>query len=75
MLQRVTTGTLMIIGLAVVVYLGGWVFAMGAMAAICLAMREEFNALAVAGHRPVWWRTFVCMVASIPLSMQTLTVT
>ncbi len=69
MLQRVITGTLMIIGLAVVLYLGGWVFAVVAMAAICLAMREEFHALAVAGHRPVWWPTFVCMVASIPLML------
>ncbi len=69
MLQRVITGTLMTIGLAVVLYLGGWVFAVVAMAAIFTSMREEFKALAVAGHRPVWWPTFVCMVASIPLML------
>ncbi len=69
MLQRVITGSLLIIGLALVLYLGGWVFAVVAMAAICLAMREEFQALAVAGHRPVWWPTFVAMVASIPLML------
>lgn len=69
MLQRVITGSLLIIGLALVLYLGGWVFAVVAMAAICVAMREEFQALAVAGHRPVWWPTFVAMVASIPLML------
>ena len=69
MLQRVITGSLLIIGLALVLYLGGWVFAVVAMAAICIAMREEFQALAVAGHRPVWWPTFVAMVASIPLML------
>ncbi len=69
MLQRVITGSLLIIGLALVLYLGGWVFAVVAMAAICAAMREEFQALAVAGHRPVWWPTFVAMVASIPLML------
>jgi len=69
MLQRIITGSLMIIGLALVLYLGGWVFAVVAMAAICVCMREEFQALAVAGHRPVWWPTFVAMVASIPLML------
>ncbi len=69
MLQRVITGSVMIIGLALVLYLGGWVFAVVAMAAICVAMREEFAALAVAGHRPVWWPTFVAMAASIPLML------
>jgi phosphatidate cytidylyltransferase len=69
MLQRVITGSLLIIGLALVLYLGGWVFAVVAMAAICVAMREEFQALAVAGHSPVWWPTFVAMVASIPLML------
>ncbi len=69
MLQRVITGSLLIIGLALVLYLGGWVFAVVAMAAIFAAMREEFQALAVAGHRPVWWPTFVAMVASIPLML------
>lgn len=69
MLQRVITGSLLIIGLALVLYLGGWVFAVVAMAAICVAMQEEFKALAAAGHRPVWWPTFVAMVASIPLML------
>lgn len=69
MLQRVITGSLMTIGLAVVLYLGGWVFAVVAMAAICTAMREEFKALAIAGHRPVWWPTFVALAASIPLML------
>ena len=69
MLQRIITGSLLVIGLALVLYLGGWVFAVVAMTAICVAMREEFHALAVKGHRPVWWPTFVAMVASIPLML------
>ena len=69
MLQRIITGSLLVIGLALVLYLGGWVFAVVAMTAICVAMREEFHALAVAGHRPVWWPTFVASVASIPLML------
>ncbi len=69
MLQRIITGSILVICVALVLYLGGWVFAVVAMTAITLAMREEFHALAVAGHRPVWWPTFVVMVASIPLML------
>ncbi len=67
MVQRVTTGALLILGLSLVLYLGSWVFAVTAMAAIGIAMHEEFHALAVAGHRPVWWPTFAAMGASIPM--------
>ena len=67
MLQRFVTGAFLIVLLSVVLALGGWVFAVVAMAAICIAMYEEFHALAMKGHRPVQWPTWLGMAASIPM--------
>ena len=67
MLQRCITGAILVVCLAVLLAIGGWVLAVAAMAAICIAMHEEFHALSVAGHRPVQWPTWCGMVASVPL--------
>ena len=67
MLQRVITGVIMFAALILIVGLGGWVFALVAALATCVAMREMYHALTLAGHRPVQWPTWVGMAAAIPL--------
>ena len=67
LLQRLKTASVLIVLLGIVLALGGWVLGVAIMACICIALREEFHALTVAGHRPIQWPTWVGMVASIPL--------
>jgi len=65
--RRLKTGFILVTLLGIVLALGGWVLGVTIMAAICIALREEFHALTVAGHRPVQWPTWLGMTASIPL--------
>lgn len=69
MKKRVITGVLL--GAAVVVLLAcdGAVMAVAALLCACVAMREEYHALKVAGNRPVAWPTWVGMALSIPLAL------
>jgi phosphatidate cytidylyltransferase len=66
MKNRTTTGAGLIALLLFALYMGGWVFAVLYMAAVCLALFEMFRALSAAGHRPVQWPTWLCMIGSIP---------
>jgi phosphatidate cytidylyltransferase len=66
MTTRIITGLGLLITLIFALYMGGWVFAILWIAAVCLAMWELFRALATAGHRPIAWPTWAALIISIP---------
>lgn len=68
MKQRIITGTLLILFLAVMLWLPGWCMALATLICISFAVHEEMNALKKAGHRLVTWPTWAAMVLSIPLT-------
>ena len=68
MKQRVVTGALLIIFLAVMLWLPGWCMAAATLIAIGLAVHEEMHALQHAGHRLVMWPTWAALGLSIPLT-------
>ena len=68
MVQRLITASFMVVFGGLVVYFGGTVFAVGAMLCFIVALREEYHALSVAGHRPVAWPTWVAMIICIPMA-------
>ena len=67
MMTRIITGACLVVALGAALALGGWVFSILYMASICLSMYEVFRALGEAGHRPVQWPSWLCLVLSIPL--------
>lgn len=67
MMTRIITGVCLVALLAVVLALGGLVFSVIYMAFICLSMYEIFRAMGEAGHRPVQWPSWLCLLLSIPL--------
>lgn len=67
MTVRIITGVLLAGVLAVILALGGWVFAVSYMLTICVAMYEVYLSLEQAGHRPVQWPSWLCLILSIPL--------
>lgn len=66
MTTRIITGAGLIILLLTGLYLGGWVFSIAWIAAVLIAVAEEFSALTKAQHRPVAWPTWVASIVSIP---------
>ena len=68
MKQRIITGALLIIFLAVMLWLPGWCMAIATLACISFAVYEEMQALRKSGHDIVTWPTWVAMVLSIPLT-------
>ena len=69
MTQRIITGSLMIIALTVLLFLGGWYFAIGALIAVSLCIYEELRALRASGHHPVGWTSYAALAMSAPLMM------
>ena len=67
MTQRVITALIMAAVGAVLLTLGGVVMAAAVVLGICFAVYEEFNALSMAGHRPVAWPTWTGVALSVPL--------
>ena len=67
--QRVITGTLLAVLVAVVIAIGGWVAALAVGACLAIALREEFQALAFRGHHPVQWPSFAALFGSVPLML------
>lgn len=67
MTTRIITGVCLTAVLAFALAMGGWVFSVLYMASICLSMYEVFRALKQAGHRPVQWPCWLCLVLSVPL--------
>ena len=68
MVQRLITASFMVVFGVLVLYFGGTVFAVGAMLCFIVALREEYHALSVAGHRPIAWPTWVAMIICIPMA-------
>ena len=66
MVTRIITGAELIVLLVTALVLGGWVFSCLWIATLCIAMYEIYHALSKAGHRPVAWPVWVCLVVSIP---------
>ncbi|MDD2428662.1 MAG: phosphatidate cytidylyltransferase [Eubacteriales bacterium] len=69
MATRILTGVGLIGVVAFALYMGGWVFSVLWVAAVSFAMAEVFHAFAQAGHRPVAWPSWVCLIISIPSFM------
>ncbi len=68
MKQRIITGVLLILLLAVLLWLPGWCFGLAALIATGFAIWEEYHALIIAGHRVVSWPAWAMLIGSIPLS-------
>ena len=67
MITRIITGVCLAAVLAFALAMGGWVFSVLYMASICFSMYEVFRAMGEAGHRPVQWPSWLCLILSIPL--------
>ena len=68
MKQRFITGALLVIFLAVMLWLPNWCMALATLICVGFAVWEEYHALTLAKHRVVAWPTWLCMVASIPMT-------
>ena len=55
MMTRIITGAGLLLMLLTVLYFGGWAFAVVWIAAVMIAVAEEFSVLTKAEHRPVAW--------------------
>lgn len=66
-MTRFITGACLAALLGVVLALGGGVFSVVFMATICIAMFEVYRCLQLAGHRPVQWPGWLCLLASLIL--------
>lgn len=69
MMTRIITGAALLVLLIFALLTGGWVFSVLWIAALCLAMYELYHAFIEAGHRPVTWPSWVCLIVSIPSFM------
>lgn len=67
--QRVITGVILIALLTLVLWAGGWVFALVACICVGIAIHEMHNALRAGGYHPVSWVAYAGLVCSIPLMM------
>jgi len=67
MTQRIVTGVFLVSILLLALWGGGLWFSIPYMATICLSMYEMIQATAQAGHRPVQWPCWLCLVISIPM--------
>ncbi len=65
--QRLVTGVLLTALLAVCLWAGGLVFSVAYMVTICISVYEMIHVMADAGHRPVQWPCWLCLVLSVPL--------
>lgn len=67
MTRRIITGACLAVLLGVALAFGGWVFSSLFMATICCSMFEVYRCLKTAGHRPVQWPGWLCVIASLIL--------
>lgn len=66
MKTRIITGVTLTALLAAALAFGGWVFSTLFMLFLALAFYEMYRALSAAGHRPVQWPGWICIVLSVP---------
>lgn len=69
MKQRIITGILLIIFLAIMLWLPGWCMAIATLVATGLSVWEQYHALAGKGYRVITWPTWMVLVASVPLTV------
>jgi len=69
MKQRIITGTLLILFLAIMLWLPGWCMAIATLVATGLSVWEQYHALAGKGYRVVSWPTWMVLAASVPLTI------
>ncbi|MCE5343020.1 MAG: phosphatidate cytidylyltransferase [Eubacteriales bacterium] len=69
MVQRTVTGILLSVALAVLLYLGGWFFAVAVFVAVSLCIHEELRAFAHNDEHPVCWTSYAALTISAPLMM------
>ena len=67
MTKRIVTGVGLLGLLVFALVMGGWVFNLLFMGALCMCVFEFFRALKNAGNRPVEWPVWTCMAVSIPI--------
>lgn len=67
MMTRIITGACLTAFLAFALAMGGWVFSTLFMIFLAFAMFEMYRAMGTAGHRPVQWPSWICLVTCIPL--------
>lgn len=67
--QRLITGAILLAMLTLILWAGGWVFALVACVCVCVAIHEMHNALRTGGYHPVSWVAYAGLVCSIPLMM------
>ncbi len=67
MTQRIITGVALTIVLFLALWGGGLWFAVPCMITTCLSFYEMIKATVQAGHKPVQWPCWLCLVLSIPL--------
>lgn len=65
-MTRIITGAGLLAMLLTLLYFGGWAFAVVWIAAVLIAVAEEFSILTKAEHRPVAWPTWAALIVSIP---------
>lgn len=70
LMQRVITALFLVIILALVLWAGGWVFALAVCLCVGIAIHEMHSALRLGGHQPVSWVAYAGLVLSIPLMLR-----
>ena len=71
MITRTLTGIALVVLLGFAVYMGGIVFSVLFMIALCLCVFEIYRALRNADNHPVEWPIWLCVGISIPLFLWT----
>ena len=69
MLQRIITGSILILILVAALSLGGWYFAVPFMLFVTVSVIELYRAFRISGDDPVAWPVYVVLALSLPLMM------
>ena len=67
MIQRTVTGVALVIVLALTLWGGGLWFSIPYTITLCLSFYEMIKATVQAGHRPVQWPCWLCLILALPL--------
>ncbi len=69
LVQRVITALFLVTILVLVLWAGGWVFALTVCLCVGIAIHEMHSALRLGGHHPVSWVAYAGLALSIPLML------
>ena len=67
LVQRIITGVSLALIIAIMLYVGGWLFCLIVGFCLIRSVYEELHVLRRSGHRPVWWISFAGLTASVPI--------